>query len=148
LIAALEAQHTTVALVLLEAGADSTASNRRGDSALKIAAETGSLEVVEKLIELEAHRVAEAGDRALRAVLLKLDKLARRSGEATGGGEAPGGIADPDTGPPVPRHREVVRVLVLAGASLDWKTESGQEARSLAERLGLAELLQRSGLDR
>jgi ankyrin repeat protein len=148
LIAALEGRHAAVALTLLEAGADPTAHNERGNTALTIAAETGSLAVVVKLHELDAHKIDAAGDRALLAVLQRIDKVGRQLSDPTDGAGARNELREEYAAKLAAQQRKVAKVLVMEGADLDWRpgagAETGEDARTLAARLGLTELLELS----
>ncbi|MBW2388798.1 MAG: ankyrin repeat domain-containing protein, partial [Deltaproteobacteria bacterium] len=140
LIVALEARHESVALALFEAGAAPDSRNQRGNSALEIASAIGAADVVTVLLESNLQLQDHAKERALLAVMNKLDGLESR--DSFGRGSRTRIVPDGrDAQEQRVRYREIALALVRAEADPDWQPDSGGSARVLAERLGMTELL-------
>jgi ankyrin repeat protein len=143
LLLALQEGHEDVALALLGPSSDLGATNLRGDTPLVVAAETGQLRVVGALLPADEAQLSKAMLRAL----VGLERISRPTPRQRG----TQGVAIRQHGPaleaePVERYREIVRLLLAAGADPDLERDaSGRTARKLARRLGEEELLELMG---
>jgi hypothetical protein len=129
------------ALSLLEAGAAPDSYNERGDSALEIASTIGAVEVVAVLLESDVQFREHTRERALLAAMKGLEGLAQREG--SGRSNVPRNRAgEQEVEAQILRYSAIARALVQQGADPDWRSESGEVIRVLAERLERAELLE------